>query len=1040
MIAAGATSMVPFPHKIVVPQRPPHLVSRPRLTSVLCQGAERRLLTLCAPAGYGKTSALIDFASAASLPVCWYSLDQFDADPWVFVSYLAASLRQRFPAALAQTQTLLAQASQTGATGLRSVIGMLLQEIDALNTPFSLVLDDWHLVDRAEEISDLVAQLVTRCANPHLIIASRHYPGLPDLMLLAARRQMTGLDEERLRFTPPEVAAVISAEYAIDVAAEQAHALAEQANGWITGILLALQANNANLERVMRDGVADRQVYRFLNEQVFTRLPADLQQFILDSALLDEVSAAHCDAVFGRHDSRQLIEQLTQQHLFISEVRQGVWRYHPLFCEFLQEHYRKERPQEFRTTTRRIADDYAARGQWSEAFDCCMAAEDLEAAQAIVARGGQQLYMRGRLETLERCFAVLPLDNLDAPLLCLKGRVQLDRGHAREAQVLADLAARRAHPDEIAEVLLLQAIVERNLGNYDTAIAAAQQVMQQKHTPAQEAEGLRVLAFCHYDQGRIETSLEELLAALRIEQQRGDMYTTAKIYISLGMTYEALGQLERAEEYYTRSEAYWSASGDIGRRALTLNNKGVVQHLMGNYQIALMTLSAAQKQARSAVTPRYEAVAFLSVGDLYSDLERWNDSSTSYGQARSLNSDTFLSSYLDLAEIRLLVRQRRYLAAMQQLDRLSGTVTAHHPLLVLLLQSSITIGLGDETEAAQFAQHAITTATQNNAPLDEGRAYLLNAHVAARFGDDDAVRAALAQVDAIAEQLGHDAFLVAEALHAPALMRRAQALGWRRCQDWAARHAQMRRLARNLHQTAPRPLLVVRTFGTEQLLLEDQPVEVGWARAREVLYYLLAHPRGASPDELREAIWPELELTKARANLKAAIYELRSSLPRDLIVLQGRQLYRLERDVVELDYDVEQFLQLLDAGDDESCFAAFALYSGPFLQHSDNEWSAALRTECEQRYLQALRRVAASASQRRAFGDALLLYRRLLALDPLDEAAHAGVMRCQLALGNRAAAIAQYRQLRELLADELGLDPEASSEAEQLYQDILDAS
>src|SRR3712207_962786 len=100
--------MVHFPHKILVPQRPSYLVPRPRLTDLLQSITDRRLITLSAPAGYGKTSLLTDFASTAPpLPVCWYTLDRFDEDPWVFLGYLAAAIEQRFPGAMQQTAALL---------------------------------------------------------------------------------------------------------------------------------------------------------------------------------------------------------------------------------------------------------------------------------------------------------------------------------------------------------------------------------------------------------------------------------------------------------------------------------------------------------------------------------------------------------------------------------------------------------------------------------------------------------------------------------------------------------------------------------------------------------------------------------------------------------------------------------------------------------------------------------------------------------------------------------------------------------------------
>src|SRR3954462_143188 len=100
---------IDFPHKILIPQRPCHLVARPHLTSLLGTIIERRLTILAAPAGHGKTSLLIDFANGGvAMPLCWYTLDRADQEPWAFLGYLAATITQRFPDALRQTSELIA--------------------------------------------------------------------------------------------------------------------------------------------------------------------------------------------------------------------------------------------------------------------------------------------------------------------------------------------------------------------------------------------------------------------------------------------------------------------------------------------------------------------------------------------------------------------------------------------------------------------------------------------------------------------------------------------------------------------------------------------------------------------------------------------------------------------------------------------------------------------------------------------------------------------------------------------------------------------
>jgi LuxR family transcriptional regulator, maltose regulon positive regulatory protein len=142
---------------------------------------------------------------------------------------------------------------------------------------------------------------------------------------------------------------------------------------------------------------------------------------------------------------------------------------------------------------------------------------------------------------------------------------------------------------------------------------------------------------------------------------------------------------------------------------------------------------------------------------------------------------------------------------------------------------------------------------------------------------------------------------------------------------------------------------------------------------------------------------------------------------------------------VRIDYDVERFLDIVDhrADDPEAILEAIDLYRGPYLQFTDSHWCLALRSQLEQQYLKLLHLIASASMEKHLYADALKYYQHILAIDMLDELAHAAVMRCQVALGNRAAAINQYQALRRILDEEYGLEPGNASEVEQLYRHIL---
>jgi ATP/maltotriose-dependent transcriptional regulator MalT len=1033
--------MVDFPFKITIPRRPRHLVPRPRLTELLDDIYERRLITISAPAGYGKTSLLIDFVSAGPpLPVCWYTLDRFDEDPWVFLNYLAAAIDQRFPEATCQTRALLGGDNQATLVAAASALA---RDIYAIGEELLIILDDWHLVDHVAEIGEIVAHLLLRAPNCRFILASRVYPSVPDMMLLAARRQMSGMDEELLRFTPDEVTAVLETDLYGAFPIEQITKLTEQSNGWITGILLTLQASRTGRSTMSRP-LAERQLYLFLAEQVLDQQPPSVREFLLDTALLDDLTPERCDSLFEREDSAAMLDTLVRNHVFITEIEAGVLRYHPLFREFLQESQRIIDPQRFRRNALRIAASYQAQQQWSQAFDLCVTAGDLQAAQRVAAAGCEYLYVRGRLESLERWFNVLPLDDLDAALIRYKSLLMLQRGRQHEAEVLAGLAEARMRPGEEPVVRLLQIELARVAGRYEQAIELAQRLRSIAQDEAQRAAALRTMGNCHQRLGRVTQAIEQLQTALEIERQRGDLYALARLQHDLGVCYEEMGQFGRAEEHYSNAEAYWSTIGNLGARAMSLNNKGVVQHLAGHYREAHESLSSALIYAHESVSTTYQATVLTSLGDLYSDLQLWEQAGKAYANARRSGGSAYIQSYLDLAEVRLLLRQRYYIAAQRTLEYISYTTASHQAGAILVLRGCCACGLGDYVEASHLSQQAIAFLEQHGVTMDLALAYLLQAQIGAATApaDSQALRAALEAADRIARQLNRDASLVAATLTLRDLLRLAETAGWRRATEWLQRHQDLLLAAQAIGANDQRPHVVVRTLGADQVLLDGQPVAIGWQKAREIFYYLLAHPDGATPDELGELIWPDLTPERSRGALKTAIYQLRAKLPRDLIELPGRQRYRINRSIAQITYDVERFMAILEAQpvDLDALRDALDLYRGPYLAQSDSAWCDGLRADLEQRYLHALQYVAGQYERQNRHANAVVLYRRILAVDQLNEAAYAGLMRCQIAQGNRAAAIDQYHTLRRLLDSELGLDPGQASEVEQLYQQILAAS
>lgn len=191
--------------KIILPKRHKDLLSRQRLLSMLDDLLEYRLTLIIAPAGYGKTSLFVDLASQVEYPVCWLTIDPLDHDPLRFINHFVAAIHQQFPDFGGPSRSLLNNLGGSDLDreqALRTIINDLYNHVQE---HFSLVLDDFHLIDSNPDINQFINRFAQEMdENCHLVITSRSLLNLPDLPLMVGRSQVQGLSSDELAFRPEE--------------------------------------------------------------------------------------------------------------------------------------------------------------------------------------------------------------------------------------------------------------------------------------------------------------------------------------------------------------------------------------------------------------------------------------------------------------------------------------------------------------------------------------------------------------------------------------------------------------------------------------------------------------------------------------------------------------------------------------------------------------------------------------------------------------------------------------------------------------------
>ena len=568
--------------KLHVPRRPRGLVARPRLSERLNRGAESALTLVSAPAGFGKTTLLTQWLAAAPADgrsVAWLSLDQRDNDPELFWTYLVGALKTAAQGAGASALSLLQSPQPPTEAGLAT----LLNDLDALPNDVVLVLDDYHVIE-ARGVQEGMAFLLEHLPPQiHLVIASRADPALP-LARLRGRGELVEIRAADLRFTPDEAAAYLNEVMGLVLTAPDVAALEERTEGWIAALQLAalsLQGREDVATFIAGFAGDDRYIVNFLAEEVLQRQPGHVQQFLLQTSILDRLSGRLCDAVTGQDGGQAKLAELERGNLFLVPLddRRRWYRYHQLFADVLQARLLDEQPGDLPGLHRRASAWYERSGEPSEAIRHALAAGDfgraadlVELAIPAMRRTRQEVAVHGWLRALpEELVRVRPVLSVGlAGALLAEGELEGVEIRLQDAeQWLGTTAAiRQGSPASPAEMVVVDDEGFRRLppmielyraalalalddapGTVKHARRALELSPEEEHLGRAAAAGLLGLAF--WASGDLEaghSAYAECMAGLRRAGHIADTFGCAIALADIRLTQGRLGEAMRTYE------------------------------------------------------------------------------------------------------------------------------------------------------------------------------------------------------------------------------------------------------------------------------------------------------------------------------------------------------------------------------------------------------------------------------------------------------------------------------------------------------------
>jgi LuxR family maltose regulon positive regulatory protein len=441
--------------KVHVPTLRSGMVSRTALVNRLRATLEP-IAILTAPAGYGKTTVLAQWAARDPRPFAWVSVDERDNDPVVLLRHVALALHGIEPLAANVLDTLAAP----GPSVWTSAVPRLGSALAGFDEPVVLVLDDTHLL-RSREGLDAVWTLAQHGPESSLLVlAGRTLPNLP-VAALRGRGQLSEVGVDRLALSPHEAQLLLRATSA-DLSLATVAELVERCEGWPAALYLAALAireehdGAPGFEQTIHFSGDDKHMADYLRSEYLAQLRPGALRFLRRTSVLERMCGSLCDAVLDDTGSARELEKIERSNLFLIPLdHQREWhRYHHLFRDLLQRELAEREPQLLGLLHTRAAAWYELHGDPESALEHSLAAGDLDRVAAIITEIALPSYYGGRIASVERWLSHFE----DAALLERYPAVALQgawmhalNGRAADAARWLDAAERRTSEETLSD-------------------------------------------------------------------------------------------------------------------------------------------------------------------------------------------------------------------------------------------------------------------------------------------------------------------------------------------------------------------------------------------------------------------------------------------------------------------------------------------------------------------------------------------------------------------------------------------------------------
>lgn len=1068
--------------RITPPKAPKNIVSRGSIADLLSSSEGKTLLLITAPAGYGKTTIINEYAHLSGKTSAWIHITPDIKNVFDLISYMISSLNRlnlQFGNNIIETLTMIE--NDTGkindlSAALGEIAGLIINEsLKYFKDDILIVLDDLHELDQDERVFEFLNLLIRELPdNMMMAVISRQLPKL-SLSHLRAKRRLLEITQKELAFKPEEICALSSRIYSRKISDMTLNYLESSVGGWITGIHLVLQAledDDSRGEDYLKSIPAN--LFDYFADEIFGKLSPEIREFLLKTSHLRNFDAELCNYVLGTSNSAELLDLLLGKNIFLeakhfvsSEGRNEInYDYIQLFRTFLLAKSDQILPSEKRKELLfKTSLYYAAGSNPEKAIDYSILSGRLDVSEKMILEIFDEFFLNARFEKLWEW-----IDSLDESKLSRKKEIlyykgvlyKFFHGDLKRSQDLINRSIELSEKEK-DEDFTIRAKISRvgnlqNLGKTSEVMEELLKLEKEKTSEINKARIFYNLGNIYFQSNEFTPSLAYANKALELCSNLENNSITEDVYNLLGNLNIIRGEFVHSIHYY---ELTLSITKSLQRKLVVQGNLSILYSRSGKYKTAYRYYSETLKLFRYFSSPIFELLVKMTEYTLIFETGDYVPAAALAEEINRLslklkNNQYIYLSYQFLGECSyFLGKSETAVNYFDLAEKYINTSSESDSILISLLK---TINSLDNAPAAKIEEelnrinHFLSSIDSH---YDKTVAGFYTARFYFNIGSLDTCARYLSEAFSISNEKGYYSFLLREYLRSNSIFfvsknRFKNTIN--DCLSLIHEIAELDWISSNYKRQLLELIdsqydLKLLAFGGLRFILHGEEIpEKKWIRKNRKLllcYLLLSPNKTLSKDKIIDVFYGDTPLESADNTFHQAVSNLRGALklnPKDktgkvendvsdMIIYQDKTLrlnndYNFYTDLNDFDNAVKKAGAAKDSEHRmDFLIKAARLYAGDVLEGYYEPWCESLREEYRNKFISNTESLLELLSAHSNYEELIHYAEKLLQIDSVNFAAYRSLIYSYMSAGKLNLAKNTFNKYNAVYEEEMNEKP-----------------